>query len=358
MDAARSGRLIARRKQGCGALIVNEANEVLLLKRSEASRNDRLLWSQPGGAVDSDAPLESHVVREIKEELDVHVSLQGFLTTTSHEDDAHSWYAYSYLAKIESGTPKLAEPLKHTELRWFSLDSLPIDLNKVTKDSINALRRSRTQLPVEGLVVLDADGTLIRNSTSTLELCRDQSELDLAMKFEREFVSGAMSSHDFAEAMSNFYQSLSESWILEAFGRSELLKDLVSFVQWCKASGIVTAIVSTGPTFFLKHFKTLYGVEHVFGSEFLFSDRSKKLINVLDSGDKPVVVRKLASTLSLDDHKIVCIGDSFSDLPLFKTYTSTVALNAISELQSIAQISLNTDTALDLIPAVRRMLEI
>ena len=37
---------------GCGALIVNKNDEFLLLKRGNSAKNDREIWSQPGGAVE------------------------------------------------------------------------------------------------------------------------------------------------------------------------------------------------------------------------------------------------------------------------------------------------------------------
>ena len=41
---------------GCGALIINEDQEVLLLLRGGQSRNDIGLWSQPGGEIDGKPP--------------------------------------------------------------------------------------------------------------------------------------------------------------------------------------------------------------------------------------------------------------------------------------------------------------
>ena len=64
---------------GCGALIVNDKNEALLLKRTSKTRNGAGLWSKPGGGVEFGEKIEETVKREIKEELGVDVEIIKFL---------------------------------------------------------------------------------------------------------------------------------------------------------------------------------------------------------------------------------------------------------------------------------------
>ena len=127
---------------GCGALIINDLGQVLLLKRKN-TRNERGFWNQPGGGVEFGETIEEAIKREIKEELGVEVALFRYLCFTDQilrKEDQH-WIAISYLAKIKKGIPKNIEPHKHEEIGWFNLTKLPENLAQTTKDSIASYQK-------------------------------------------------------------------------------------------------------------------------------------------------------------------------------------------------------------------------
>jgi 8-oxo-dGTP diphosphatase len=125
---------------GCGALIINNKNEVLLQKRTVKTRNNAGFWAKPGGAVEFGEKVEDAVKREIKEELGVNIEIIKFLGftegTKTMEGGNQHWIALNYLAKIIGGEVKNLEPEKHEEVKWFSLNNLPEKLVKNTTDSI------------------------------------------------------------------------------------------------------------------------------------------------------------------------------------------------------------------------------
>ncbi len=124
---------------GCGALIVNEKNEVLLIKRS-ATRNQNDYWSQPGGAVEFGETIKQAIIREIREEVNVKIRLISYLSYTEQifKKETQHWLAISYLARIISGNVKNLEPHKHSAVKWFPIDKLPKKLSKTTVDSTRA----------------------------------------------------------------------------------------------------------------------------------------------------------------------------------------------------------------------------
>jgi len=122
---------------GCGALIVNDKNEVLLEKRTLKSRNAAGFWAKPGGGVELGEKVEDALKREIKEELDIEIEVIKFLGFTEGIVDGQHWIALNYLAKIIGGEIKNLEPEKHEEIKWFSLDNLPEKLVQNTIDSVN-----------------------------------------------------------------------------------------------------------------------------------------------------------------------------------------------------------------------------
>jgi len=130
---------------GCGALIINEKDETLLIKRGTKAKNQSGIWSQPGGAIDFGETVEHAIKREIDEELDVTVKLIKYLCYTNQilNKESQHWVTISYLAEIIKGEPKNLEAHKHDDMRWFPVDKLPSKLSITTKDSTKAYLSSR-----------------------------------------------------------------------------------------------------------------------------------------------------------------------------------------------------------------------
>lgn len=130
---------------GCGALIVNDKNQTLLLLRGTKSKNEAGFWNQPGGAVEFSEKIEDAVKREIKEELNVEIKIIKFLSFTDQilKAEGQHWVALSFLAKIEKGQPKIMEPEKIAQIKWFDLDHLPEKLAQTTRDSIKAYQEKK-----------------------------------------------------------------------------------------------------------------------------------------------------------------------------------------------------------------------
>lgn len=130
---------------GCGALIVNDKNQVLLLRRTKKCQcGMKGIWSRPGGTVEFGETVEESIKREIKEELDIDIELFGpntYYDDIRVEDNIKKhWVACGCFAKIISGELKNLEPEKHDKLGWFELDNLPENIVAYTKISIDEFK--------------------------------------------------------------------------------------------------------------------------------------------------------------------------------------------------------------------------
>jgi mutator protein MutT len=129
-----------------GAMIINDKGEVLLCKRSQRASNERGCWEVPGGAVEFNEKLEDAIHREIKEELGVDIDLVEQFPAANHiiPSDKQHWVPTTFLTKLKKGsTPKIMEPEKCDEIRWFSLDHLPKPLSLITQYDIAYYKRTR-----------------------------------------------------------------------------------------------------------------------------------------------------------------------------------------------------------------------
>ncbi len=121
---------------GVGAFILNDNNELLLQKRAVPAEKDH--WCIPGGRLELFETLENAVIRETKEETDLDIEVLKIMGVCNHiikEEEAH-WIATSYLCKIKNGEPKIMEPDKASDMKWFSLDKLPEKLTITTKKAL------------------------------------------------------------------------------------------------------------------------------------------------------------------------------------------------------------------------------
>lgn len=117
---------------GCGAAIINDDGEILLLQRLREPEAGA--WGLPGGKIDFGERAEAAIVREVEEELGVQIELKGLACISEIIDggDGKHWVSPIYLAVIASGTPKLMEPEKHGGWDWFNVNTFPDPLTTPT----------------------------------------------------------------------------------------------------------------------------------------------------------------------------------------------------------------------------------
>lgn len=115
---------------GTGVLIQNEKGEVLLGKRKGSHAEGD--WCFPGGKLDFGETLFECARREVKEETGLDVTdceLISVYDQFEHiESSGYQWVNIGILAKYEGGEPKVMEPEKFEEMKWFALDNLPTPL--------------------------------------------------------------------------------------------------------------------------------------------------------------------------------------------------------------------------------------
>ena len=130
---------------GCGAFILNDKGELLLQKRNKAP--EKGYWCIPGGRVEMFETFAQAVKREVKEETDLDVEIVRLNGLCDHivdiegEDKVH-WVTPSYVCEVVSGVPKIMEPTKHLDMKWFSLEDLPEHITITTKKALSDFKES------------------------------------------------------------------------------------------------------------------------------------------------------------------------------------------------------------------------
>ena len=103
-------------------IIKNDNGEILIVKRHPKSRTDPEMWELPGGKVEKAEHFADALVREIKEETNLDVSVGDFAEAVQN-DYMHkrTVQLMMYLCDVE-GEVKISE--EHTDWMWASLEKI------------------------------------------------------------------------------------------------------------------------------------------------------------------------------------------------------------------------------------------
>lgn len=129
---------------GVGALIFNDEGKFLMTRRGPKAKNERGKWEIPGGGVEFGETFKEAIKREVNEELGVEISVGEMHSLCDHiiPDEHQHWIAPTYRCTISSGTPKILEPEKCSEIGWFTIEeALKVPLSIVTAHDIEILQR-------------------------------------------------------------------------------------------------------------------------------------------------------------------------------------------------------------------------
>lgn len=100
--------------------VIKREEHYLLLK------NEREEWELPGGRLEDQESPEACVIREVKEETGLQISITSILDTWIYEVlPGKEVFIVTYLCQLDSHTSKrLIISEEHQEIGWFSLQEL------------------------------------------------------------------------------------------------------------------------------------------------------------------------------------------------------------------------------------------
>ena len=109
-------------KDMTAALIIRKQDNRILLVHN--TKHNGLRIEPPGGKREGDEDLESCIVREVREELNIGIKptrLFGIYETNSPEG---KFRVYMYWARVVSGEPRVLEPDKISAFGWYNLTDI------------------------------------------------------------------------------------------------------------------------------------------------------------------------------------------------------------------------------------------
>ena len=207
-----------------------------------------------------------------------------------------------------------------------------------------------------GIVAFDLDGTLVPNTTVALHLAPWVGHHGFAA-LERQYDEGLITNTEVAERSAIYYKNRRRSDVWRQLERVELIAGLTETVTWLKKHSLVPVVATVTWKLAAEFVRDRYGFAAASGCVIEETDDgllSGAVSRHFESADKVTFVREFAQDLGIDIERVVAVGDSTSDLPLFEASGLAIALNASDNARQAADVELETQDLRDLIPVIEQ----
>lgn len=104
----------------CGAIIMNESGNVLIVRRTETDPHRPLQWDLPGGHVEPGELFEAGLVREVREEtaIDLEQAQPQLMYASTYPFDEVSVTWLFFTVKVQGAEVTLSA--EHDQYKWVS----------------------------------------------------------------------------------------------------------------------------------------------------------------------------------------------------------------------------------------------
>jgi len=114
-----------RPRGGVGVYIINDRQEILLSLRNATHAPG--FWCPPGGHIEYGESFLQSAAKEAREEVNMNIEEVEIMGVTSdvYPTESKHYITVHLKATKYDGEPKLMEPHKFAEMKWFPLNALP-----------------------------------------------------------------------------------------------------------------------------------------------------------------------------------------------------------------------------------------
>jgi phosphoserine phosphatase len=186
------------------------------------------------------------------------------------------------------------------------------------------------------LVSFDLDGTLIRGTTVCLEMGRLLGHLDKIRDLEARYARSEISNTEVASQDALAYRDRSVSDIEQAVLGIPLIEGFAEVVAALKQQGVHVLLVTVTMSLAARAIARKYGLDGYAGAEMgeINGRLTGQVAAHFEERDKVRFVQEYGRKFGINLSKCAAIGDSRSDIPLFKEVGLAIALNATPQARA------------------------
>ncbi|WP_017559304.1 HAD family hydrolase [Nocardiopsis baichengensis] len=187
------------------------------------------------------------------------------------------------------------------------------------------------------LHIFDMDGTLIADSTASLELARASGTEEAITALERRFAAGELDTRGFSGALYEVWRHLTPAHVDTAFAGGPFLDGIARVCADIRRRGEHSLVITMSPSFFAERLAA-FGFDRVEASLFPAPPFTGPPDpgRILTPADKVGICERVRTALGVAPEHCIAYGDSMSDAPLFRHLPHTVAVNGDAHIDHLA----------------------
>ncbi len=205
------------------------------------------------------------------------------------------------------------------------------------------------------LVSFDLDRTLVRRSTTCLELAKARNCVAHVTALEEGYARGEVTHREFAESHAADYRGWSIEDAEQAVLAMPLIGGIAETAEALKERGVHILIVTVTWSFVARTLVRSFGMDGFAGAT--MGEQNGRLtgevITHFGERDKPRFVAEYGRQHGIGLDQCVAVGDSRSDLPLFAEVGRAIALNATPDARQAAHVEVDTDDLRDVLRHIK-----
>jgi len=205
------------------------------------------------------------------------------------------------------------------------------------------------------LVCFDLDGTLVRGTTVSQHLADRLGHGALLADLERRYAAQEITNATVADRQAEEFAGrdrLEMMIHLESIPRIGGIQTTLARLQ---STGIDSLLCTVTWRFAAECFQQWYGFAAVSGTEIEEGPDGRftgKVARYFDKYDKRDFVVEHCRRRGIDLSSCIAVGDSHSDVPMFRAVGFSIALNATDDAKAVASVSVNSGTVVDIFSVI------
>jgi phosphoserine phosphatase len=195
------------------------------------------------------------------------------------------------------------------------------------------------------VVVFDLDGTLLRGTTVSLLLAEWLGQSPAVAELERAFRAGEISNRVVADTQAAWLGGRTTTEVANVLTAGPWIDGMAQTLNALCDAGVHVLLGTITWSFAAEILRRQYGFSAVSGTEMLEVNGvlAGSVSRYFDEHDKLRFVESWCAERGYAIADVAAIGDSRSDVPLFRRAGLSIALNATTDARAVATHHLDTD---------------
>ncbi|MFI5615948.1 HAD family hydrolase [Streptomyces sp. NPDC051567] len=205
------------------------------------------------------------------------------------------------------------------------------------------------------VIAFDLDGTLLRSTTTSLVLAEAMGHSAAVEELEELYSAYRIDNYEFATREAALFTGASPREIREHLRGAPWINGLKETLTALTEGGCTLLLATLAWQFAADEleYRPWFAAVSGAGMDLSAGVLSGKVARHIDEDGKLAFVESWCREHGVDLADVAAVGDSRSDVPLFRRAGTAIALNATADARSVADHVLDTDDLRDLLPLLR-----